>query len=232
MAFFRCGSGSGGGGGETVIVTPEITGTFANTGLVIQNGKYISGFGTTTSNRDYFPKTPTAGSPVYDFSKPFHFRIKVKFTGTYSGGLSLCDPLKVYMRQDNTGNRAVLEWKDVNNATNYLRITVQELSFSLNAWYTLDIEGTSTSQKFTVTDGNTTVVKTGAFAQHAAMSNLRFGNVEGTNMHSVFDFSDMYWEQDGVIIWGNKESEVFERSIENNPDMLRVTENGDIRISE
>lgn len=203
MAFYRCGSSGGGG---TVTVAPEITGTFGNTGLVLQNGKYISGFGTSTSNRDYFPKTPAAASPVYDFSKQFHFRIKVKFTGSFSGGLSLCDPLKVYMRQDNAANRAVLEWKDVNNATNYLRITAQELGFSLNTWYIIDIECTSISQRFTVTDGNTTVVKTGAYPQHAAMSDLRFGNVEGTNMHSVFDFSDMFWEQDGVVLWGNKAS--------------------------
>jgi len=203
MAFFRCGTGSGG----TTIVAPEITGSFGNAnGLQIQNGKYIRNFGTGANDNSFYPRTSSNSAPVYDFSKDFHMRLKVKFTGTFSGGQRICDPLIIYFRQSGTGNRAVVEWLDINNAINYIRVGGDELNYTADTWYTIDLESISNVQTFTITDGVTTVTKTEHFAQHAAMTNQRFGNIDRTNLSAVFDFSDCFFEQDGVILWGNRNS--------------------------
>lgn len=201
MAFFRCGSSGGGG---TITVAPEISGSFgANTGIKILNGKYITGFDTGATNRMYYPLTKTGAAPSYDFSKPFVLKIKLQITGTFTGGQLLCGPLGIYTRTDNAANAFVLEWNA--GTTTYLRITATDLPVALNTWYTLTVNYTAGSVAFTATDGITTKTITASVQQHAAMSGQGFGNyTQNTNLHLIFDFSETYWEQDGVMIWGNK----------------------------
>lgn len=240
MAFFRCGSGSG-GGGETVIVAPEISGQFGNktNGLLIQNGRYISGFN--TSNLAFFPKTANANWPTYDFTKPYKFNLRFRWKTVPTAEVGLYGPDNNFRQLPLTRANARAVYNTYStDGSNAVTSTIYytDVPAVIGKTYDLSEEWSNGVFTFTFTDGTNSKTITQQVAHRysgSTSSIFQIGTVNNsTSLVSGIevDMQNTYFENDGVVIWGNKERKVFERSIENNPDMLRVTENGDIRISE
>ena len=208
MAWFRTLSGAGGSAARVFI--PEISGVIGNTTVTIQNGRYIYGFGTANGNKAFYPTKTDGAFPTYDLTKSFHYHLKLKHRESNVSGYQFSNPLVLYTSTVSTGNMFVLTWTDYNNVETNLRIPKTDLPLNVGAWYTVDVEYNATQGTVTLTasDGTTTQTVTESVNRSRALGNIGIGNPDGYNTKLVFDLADCYWEEDGILLWGNKDAEV------------------------
>ena len=151
--------------------------------------------------------TPSGSAPSYNLNLPFTLKIKLQITGTFNGGQLMCGDFRIYTRTDNAGNAFVVEWIDTNGNSTYIRISASDIPISLNTWYTVTVEHNNGTVTLTATDGTRTKTVTQSVPAHRAVSSFAFGNyTNNTQLNLFFDFSEMYWKQNGTILWGNSPS--------------------------
>lgn len=213
MAYFRCTGGTGGG-----FIEPVFSGIFGTTsGLLLKAGKWLSGF---ANNNLFYPRTQEGTAPTYDQTKNRHIHIRFKIAGTIStesqglmGTLASSDrhapQINVYPQ--NNANFCVIGWSsDGSTNTTWMTFSKNEIAYSNDKEYTIDAtwsnntltgvvsDGTNTTTK-TATDGNQYIVSTDS--DKIALGIRRYNNIYSQNL--VIDIADTYWEENGVILWGN-----------------------------
>lgn len=200
-----------GGGGDA----PEISGVFSNGGLRLMNGKILNGF--YSGNSAYYPKTAEGNKPVYNMSRNFKIHLKVKCTQLMGRSQVLIGNSNNFFYlpsiEFQSSGAAALLWAgwSVNGSawTTGQTIEKSEIAYDPDAWYLIDYEWNGTTWKIIVSDGINTVTKSNtvsAFYQTSS-GDTELGTVNNSNDHYAqyvqFDLSDCFWEEDGVIIWGN-----------------------------
>ena len=209
--------GKGGGGGQSA---PNICGAFTETsGVKIKDGRYL--YNIVQNNRGYYPLTSAGSVPSYDFTKPFKIHLTFSFsttpthnqvvTGSTLGDLKLPE---IVIGGQSSANLAVAVWAvDDSGLYDYtLVVTKQEMALQANQAYMVDYERDGTNFIFTITDGTNTVTKQMAVAHYYSGSNgqfelgYRYNDISNISDVTEFDLADCYWEEDGVLIWGNKAS--------------------------
>ena len=211
MAYFRCGTSNGG----STVVIPEISGQFGNrsNGLKIRNGRYISGFN--SSNVAFFPRTASDGLPLYDFTKQYKFNLRFKFNSIPSGsaeiGLYGPDNNFRHLPLTRANARAVYNTFST-DGSNAVTSTVYftDVPAVVGTTYDITEEWNNGTFTFTFSDGvNTkTITQTVAHRYSGSSSSVfEIGTVNNsTSLISAItvDMSNTYFENDGVIVWGNK----------------------------
>jgi len=212
MAFYRCGSGGGGG---TITVVPEITGVFGNktNGLKIRNGHYVSGFN--SSNIAFFPKTAADAWPVYDFTKQYKLNLRFSFSTipTGSAEIGLYGPDNNFRQLPLTRANARAIYNTFStDGSNAVTSTIYftDVPAVVGNTYELTEEWNNGTFTFTFTDGTNTKTITQQVAHRysgSTSSILQIGTINSaTSLLAgiIVDMQNTYFENDGVIIWGNK----------------------------
>lgn len=206
MAYYRC--------GNSTEVTPKITGTFGttNNSMTLVRGNILFGF---YDNRFYYPLTNDgAGNvPVYDTSKPFHIHLSANISNLQGSQTVLGNgDVRQSMPCIEFESDVLLAAGFSTNGTSWaawVTVPFSEVPFSASAWYSIDYEWNGTTFTFTVSDGTHTSVKTATVGRHyqpPSGRRMRLGGSPnfGTAYYLAVDLANCYYEQDGVIIWGNK----------------------------
>lgn len=223
MAWIRCTGGNGGSPTPTPVEPPKFTGAVGTTGFTIVDGRYIYGFN--SSAPAYIPKTPSNASPVYDMTKKMRLHLRFMFTSATSSvsAQGLCGSFQsndwggmpeVYVRFSSSGvSGQSLAWKEQSGSTSYLGVGFgANVPFALNTWFDYDVSWENGTVTIILTDGthtNTSTVQKDHLS--TTMNNKTFGIGSAARSSEYadktrFDLANCYWEQDGVLIWGNKEA--------------------------
>lgn len=214
MAFYRCGVDFG--GGESWPTWSYETG---GSGIpTIISGRYTSKI--SSSNYALTPLTPTGTAPVYNVNKAMRLHLRVKFqyqkssrVQTIAGPNSSHLQYRPYVecgKGDSTVLFAAGYSTDGSSWASWLQVLKSEMPFVSEQWYDLDYSWDGTTFTFSVNDGTNTISK------QATVSKMYDGGVPmllGKDQNNVkymefgsFDLKNCYYEQDGTLLWGNKES--------------------------
>ena len=205
MAFYRCADKI------NILTSLEINGELG--GMTIAQGRYLSGFGVSNI---YYPSDNNGNRPTYDFSKPFHLHFKVNLSNK-TGAQAVCGSNTSYYHLPSIefqgGNDTLLGAgysTDGGSWGSWLNIPISEVPFSSTAWYDIDYSWNGTTFTLSCTDGTNTSTKTatiGQFYTPSSTDRLQVGAVYSNNnaYYLTIDFTNTYYEENGVIIWGNKE---------------------------
>lgn len=209
MAYFRCIGGNGGGQ-----IAKKINGRFGTTnGIVLVEGRYLSNLDSTI----YMPVTENNAAPVYDLTKPMKIHMRFKCASqNYAAQALVAADSSTYGRPRiefcGTQYNDILMtagWTTNGSSWNsWLTINKSSVPYSANSWYTADYVWDGTTFSFTVSDGEHSATASAAQSQfYPSNNNIVFGksSTGGVPANKItFDLFDCYYEQDGVIIWGNK----------------------------
>lgn len=204
-----------------VLIYPGIVGDMTANQVMLTNGRYLGEFKTVNKvPGTYTPKTIDNQYPSYDMSKPWHIHLKAKCSALTNGiqalighGVKFQYGPTIQFADGSASDLIYVGYStDGNDWTSTYPVSKAELPFSADTWYTFDYGWDGQNVTFTVTDGTTTVTKSGvssAFYQ-APASNIacQLGTTGSDKTFAAtnctFDLADCYWEQDGEILWGNK----------------------------
>lgn len=204
MAWYRCTPGSGGQS------APEISGQFGNTsnGLKINNGRFLSGFN--AINPAYYPLNSSGAFPTFDFTKSFKYHLRFTInTVPASGNISVMGPNNNWrdiplLRVSSSSIFASFSTDGTTTTNVFLTIPIVQGT-------TYDVEGEWANNVFTLkaTDGVNEVTNTLSTAHHyQGNAYLQLGDIatdtQTTAKELTFDLAACWWEQDGVLLWGNK----------------------------
>ena len=169
------------------------------------------------------PLTSAGEFPVYDATKSFRIHMRVKISELLNNHKhALIGDLNgfYYMpsMEFSSLNENSLIWAgfSTNRSSWTTSITIEksELEFKANAWYEIDYQYSASDNVLTLTvfDGENTITKTADTGGNFRMADnpkVSIGSVANSGGHNsttaTIDYSNTYWEEDGVILWGNKE---------------------------
>ena len=169
------------------------------------------------------PLTEDENFPVYDKTKSFRIHIRAKMAQGWSKSQVLIGDENAFFNMpsiefSNT-NGTTLIWAGFSTNrsswTSGLTIETSEIPRVYNQWYEIDYEYSATDNIFslTVSDGENTVTKTANTGGNFNMVDtpyINLGGVAKSSNHNAqyvsIDYANTYWEEDGVILWGNKEA--------------------------
>ncbi|MBR3289620.1 MAG: hypothetical protein IKI63_02450 [Clostridia bacterium] len=197
---------------------PTFAGNFSSaSGTRLVGGHILTGL--TSSAGFFFPRTPNDDLPSYDMTKPFHIRMKVKGSELMSRDQVLIgDTVSEFARPviafGSQGAAYLLQGSFSTDGAAWdtqLSVSKAEMPFVADRWYTVDYAWTDGVFTFTVSDGTDTVTKTAAVSHFTTVADGGTSRVEiGARKGQLYaqnvsvDLLDTCWEQDGVLIWGNR----------------------------
>lgn len=214
MAYFRCIGGNGGGTTQAIC-----SGRFGTTnGLKLNQGKWLSGF---SSGNIFFPRKEDGSNPVYDNTKKRHISVRFSINGTITGeSQGIVGTQSAYDKHapqinvypSNGTNFCVIGWSsDGNTNTTWMTFSKQEIPYSTSNIYTLDAIWENGTLTGTVSDGTNTITKTATDGNQyisssdsasIALGYRQYGAIYAAQIE--IDLSATYWEENGVVLWGNK----------------------------
>ena len=215
MAFYRCCSG-----GKGVLTPVAFDGIFGKGNVQVKDGRYLFGFSDSQdmAGEDVMYPSSQGVKPVYDRSKPFVLHVRAKCSAQLTRGQCICGNSQNYFNMpsiefqaSNSGNVFWAGWStDGSSWTTAFEIKPNEMPFVANQWYDIDYSWDGTTAKFEVFDGTNTVTKTANVGQFFSTTAgwMALGTV-AKNRYLVasnvtIDLYNTYWEEDGVLLWGNK----------------------------
>lgn len=211
MAYFRCIGGTGGS------VQPlDIDAKIGSSGITLTDGRYLSGF--TASAQGYYPLTQAGAVPSFNMANAWHIHFKVKASAEHASYYQCVYGAKegyyrlplLEFQKPSSANLFWAGWSENGTSnTRSLNIPKTAVPFVANQWYTIDeIWDGSGTVTLTVTDGTNTYTATqtgvAQWAQPSTATPALGGASGDPDVNVTYDLADCYWEQGGVILWGNR----------------------------
>ena len=214
--------GTGVDGFSSVTVAVQTEPTFGGNFSTISGSRLVGGHiatGFSAAAGSFFPRTPTDTLPSYDMTKPFHLHMKVKCSELMTRSQAIIgDSLTYYMRPSiefaAQSGPALMTAGFSTTGTEWtlqLSVSKSELPFVADAWYTIDYSWADGTFTFSVSNGTDTVTKTASIAHfttaaESSGSRIMIGSVWSKlyAQNMSVDLRETYWEQDGVLLWGNR----------------------------